>query len=40
MLDRIINVQLLHPVNVILILAVIAIGGMGLSLLFPAAPAE
>lgn len=41
MLEKVINVELLRPVNVILILAIVAIGFLGLSLLFPpASPAE
>lgn len=35
------NFELLHPVNVLLILSVIAIGGLAVALLFPApSPAE
>lgn len=40
MIDKVINVQLLHPVNIMLILVIVAIGGLGLSLLFPPASAE
>lgn len=35
MIEKVINVRLLHPVNVLLILCIVAIGGLALSMLFP-----